>query len=139
MNVEDAYNTWASQYDTNINKTRDLEGVALRNILSEINFTACLEIGCGTGKNTLWLLTKAAHVTAIDFSNEMLEKAKEKVTSNTVVFTQADITKPWSFVERFYDLITFSLVLEHIEDLNSVFEKASPEPASIFPARPPLP
>lgn len=52
MNVETAYNKWAEQYDTNENKTRDLEGVSLRKTLANINFEECLEIGCGTGKNT---------------------------------------------------------------------------------------
>jgi hypothetical protein len=30
MNVKKAYNKWAEQYDTNNNKTRDLEAMALR-------------------------------------------------------------------------------------------------------------
>lgn len=53
MNVQQAYNIWADQYDTNQNKTRDLEGIALREILQDIHFENCLEIGCGTGKNTI--------------------------------------------------------------------------------------
>ena len=52
MNVKEAYNIWAEQYDVNENKTRDLEGFSLRKILSNIHFERCLEIGCATGKNT---------------------------------------------------------------------------------------
>ncbi|MEJ7678641.1 MAG: methyltransferase domain-containing protein [Segetibacter sp.] len=66
MDTRQAYNTWASQYDTNDNKTRDLEGQALRSSLADISFNSCLEIGCGTGKNTEWLIQKAKQVTAID-------------------------------------------------------------------------
>ena len=58
MNVKEAYKNWSKQYDTNINKTRDLEAISIRNVLSEIKFNTCLEIGCGTGKNTEWLITK---------------------------------------------------------------------------------
>lgn len=121
MNTEEAYNRWAPQYDTNKNRTRDLEALALRATLASINFDACLEIGCGTGKNTEWLVRKALHVTAVDLSEEMLERARKKVSSNKAEFLQADITQEWSFATRPYDLISFSLVLEHIENLGSVF------------------
>ena len=72
MEVKKAYNVWAEQYDTNENKTRDLEAISLRTTLADFSFNTCLEIGCGTGKNTEWLLTKASHITAIDLSDEML-------------------------------------------------------------------
>jgi ubiquinone/menaquinone biosynthesis C-methylase UbiE len=78
MDVKQAYNIWADQYDTNHNKTRDLEAISLRNTLANVQFDNCLEIGCGTGKNTEWLIVKANQVTAVDFSEEMLSKAKEK-------------------------------------------------------------
>lgn len=125
MNVKEAYNTWAQQYDTNENKTRDLEATALRTVLSEKHFQNCLEIGCGTGKNTEWLITKAEQVTAVDLSEEMLAKAKQKISSDNVNFIQADITQPWYFGDQKFDLVTFSLVLEHIENLNTIFEKIS--------------
>ena len=125
MNVKEAYNNWAAQYDTNINRTRDLEGKSLRSMLADIAFDSCLEIGCGTGKNTVWLMGKAKQVTAVDLSEEMLAKARQKINSPAVNFIQADITKPWHFIHSSYDLVTFSLVLEHIEDLSAVFEKTA--------------
>lgn len=125
MSVRESYNRWAKQYDTNINKTRDLEGIVLRAVLDEVPFKRCLEIGCGTGKNTTWLITKADHVTAVDLSEEMLTKAKEKISSDRVQFTRADITEQWNFAGNGYDLVTFSLVLEHIADLVPVFKKVS--------------
>lgn len=123
MNVKEAYNSWAGQYDTNLNKTRDLEAISLKNTVSSISFNTCLEIGCGTGKNTEWLATKATELTAVDFSAEMLAKAKQKIHSGNVRFHQADITRNWDFVNKPYDLVTFSLVLEHIENLDAVFQK----------------
>jgi ubiquinone/menaquinone biosynthesis C-methylase UbiE len=125
MNTEQAYNSWASQYDTNINKTRDLEGKALRSILSAISFKSCLEIGCGTGKNTIWFIENTKQVTAVDLSEEMLVKAKEKINSDKVQFVQADITSSWMFKKQLYDLVSFSLVLEHIENLNFIFNQTA--------------
>jgi ubiquinone/menaquinone biosynthesis C-methylase UbiE len=125
MDTRQAYNSWASQYDTNLNKTRDLEGQALRAALANIPFERYLEIGCGTGKNTEWLITRAQEVTAVDLSEEMLAKAKAKINSSKVQFIQADITTPWTFTKGLYDVVGFSLVLEHIDNLPAVFEKVT--------------
>lgn len=126
MDVQQAYDSWAGQYDTNDNKTRDLEAISLRTALQNIDFENCLEIGCGTGKNTEWLLRKARRITAVDFSEAMLAQAKRKIGSEHIRFIQADITKAWAFAgEQQFDLVTFSLVLEHIENLDDVFEKLS--------------
>lgn len=124
MNNQQAYNQWADTYDTVRNRTRDLEGLALRETLYSKNFTNVLEIGCGTGKNTVWLMTKAAHLIAADFSVEMLHKAKEKIQAPQVEFQQIDVRELWGFKDNQFDLITCSLVLEHIENLDFVFQQA---------------
>jgi ubiquinone/menaquinone biosynthesis C-methylase UbiE len=123
MDTKQAYNTWANQYDSNNNKTRDLEAIALRKTLADISFDIALEVGCGTGKNTGWLIEKAKNVTAIDLSGEMLTKAKEKISSDRIRFLQTDITNEWTFTNQLYDLISFSLVLEHIQNLDHVFNE----------------
>ena len=125
MQVKQAYNSWASQYDTDQNKTRDLEGEALRETLEPVPFTRCLEIGCGTGKNTVWLAQKASRLTSVDLSEEMLAKAREKIASGKVEFIQADIRQDWNFTDQEYDLVSFSLVLEHLEELEHVFQETA--------------
>ena len=123
MDIGKAYNSWSAQYDTNDNKTRDLEALSLQKILQGKSFKHCLEVGCGTGKNTAWLLTICDQITAIDLSKGMLDIAKNKIQSAKVNFSEVDITKDWSFAKDTYDLVTFSLMLEHIEDLDAVFQK----------------
>ncbi|MFM6995165.1 MAG: class I SAM-dependent DNA methyltransferase [Sediminibacterium sp.] len=125
MEVGKAYDSWATQYDTNENKTRDLEALSLKKILQGKTFKHCLEIGCGTGKNTTWLLTICDQITAIDLSEGMLNRAKEKIQSDRVDFNLANITFEWTFAKHSYDLVTFSLMLEHIEDLNAIFKQLS--------------
>jgi ubiquinone/menaquinone biosynthesis C-methylase UbiE len=125
MDTRTAYNNWSQQYDTNENKTRDLEAHALRITLHPIDFKNVLEIGCGTGKNTVWLITKAKQVTAVDLSEAMLAKAATKINDEAVQFIQADITQQWSFAKKGYDLVTFSLVLEHIQNLDHIFGELS--------------
>jgi ubiquinone/menaquinone biosynthesis C-methylase UbiE len=125
MNVKKAYNLWAEQYDTNKNRTRDLEAMALRISLPDILYSKCLEVGCGTGKNTVFLADKAAEVVAIDLSEAMLARAALKLNRPTIRFLQADINAAWEFEDTDFDLVTFSLVLEHIENLDAVFEKVT--------------
>jgi len=125
MDIKHAYDSWSPQYDTNVNKTRDLEALALKKILHQRKFKHCLELGCGTGKNTEWLLTICDQVSAMDVSQGMLEIAKNKIKSDKVSFIKADMTQEWTFAKATYDLVTFSLMLEHIEDLDAVFQKVS--------------
>lgn len=119
----DAYNRWSKTYDIVDNKTRDLEAKTIRNVLNEINCSHIIEIGCGTGKNTLWLAQRCERLTAVDFSEEMLKLAKEKVGHKKIEYMQADITETWKMEPA--DLISCSLVLEHIRDLSFIFEQAA--------------
>ena len=124
MSIEDAYNHWSAIYDSNENKTRDLEATILKKILNQFQFTTILELGCGTGKNTEWLLNKCESIVAVDFSENMLQKAKEKIASPKIKFIQADINKDWKFVQEQFNLINCSLVLEHIKNLHHIFKQA---------------
>jgi len=125
MTIEKSYNIWAKQYDTNENKTRDLDAIATINTLLKYQFKNVLELGCGTGKNTNWLLNKAERIIAIDFSEEMLNIAKKKITVSKVEFKKADLNKEWEIENQFADLVTSSLTLEHIEDLNHIFNQVN--------------
>ena len=75
MDTKQAYDKWATEYDTTSNSTRDLEAKALRTILQNIQFDKCLEIGCGTGRHTREMNKYFNGVTAIDIDEKMLEKA----------------------------------------------------------------
>ena len=125
MSIENAYNIWAHQYDTNVNRTRDLDKKCTIETLNNLVFKNVLELGCGTGKNTELLLNKAEKIIGLDFSQEMLNKAKEKISDKRVIFKKADLTKDWKIENNFADLITSSLTLEHIKNLDHVFSQAN--------------
>ena len=124
MSIKKAYNIWANQYDTNKNCTRDLDKTATIETLSKYDFESVLELGCGTGKNTTWLLSKAKQIIGLDFSKEMLNKAKEKIADERVIFKRIDLSESWKIENNFADLITCSLTLEHIKNLNHIFNQA---------------
>ncbi len=125
MNIKSAYNNWSSTYDEDKNLTRDLDFIVMSKTFSNSKFHSVIEIGCGTGKNTKLLSQIAKKVYAFDFSKEMISKAKEKIKSNKVVFSETDITENWLIKDELINLVTCNLVLEHIENINFIFSETS--------------
>ena len=115
------YDAWAYQYDSNINPTRDLDKAITKKSLSNLNFSNVLELGCGSGKNTEWLITRANKLVGLDFSASMLNLARNKITSKKVTFINADLNEKWPVNNNSFDLITINLTLEHIEILDHIF------------------
>lgn len=124
MSVRSAYDNWSATYDADENLTRDLDRTVTQEILSSLKFKSAVEIGCGTGKNTLLLSQIAETVCAIDFSESMLAEAKKKVNSANAMFIRGDITQQWICRNESADLIACNLVLEHIENLSFIFSEA---------------
>jgi len=124
MNVQNAYNEWSQTYDTDQNLTRDLDQQVMMERLADQHFRSILELGCGTGKNTVFLAEVGERVHALDFSEGMIQKAREKVKAGNVRFSMADLTQRWPCEDAAYDLIVCNLVLEHIEDLSFIFAEA---------------
>ena len=88
-------------------------------------FDLCLELGCGTGKNTFFLSQVSSRVQAYDFSHQMITKARSKISAQNVEFIELNLLQPWPVLDASADLIVFSLVLEHIEDLQEIFKKSN--------------
>ncbi len=124
MNIQRAYDDWSETYDSDENLTRDLDQKVTRDALANLHFDSILEIGCGTGKNTIFLTQIGSQVHALDFSEGMIEKAKKKIQAKNVRFSVADLTQKWPCEDRSYDLILCNLVLEHIQDLSFIFSEA---------------
>lgn len=125
MKVEDAYNAWSATYDSDQNRTRDLDERVARHELQNLRCKAVLELGCGTGKNTQLLADISEQVHSLDFSAGMIAQAKRRVPSPNVTFEIADITKRWPAGDDLFDLVVCNLVLEHVEDLQFIFGEAA--------------
>ncbi|MEN8188048.1 MAG: class I SAM-dependent methyltransferase [Bacteroidota bacterium] len=123
MSIKKAYNLWSDIYDTNENKTRDLDKIVTIEVLSKYKFDTVIELGCGTGKNTEFLASNAKEIIALDFSEKMLEKAKQKVRNNIVKFIKTDLKEDWYVENDYFDLVTCSLTLEHIKDLGDILNQ----------------
>jgi len=119
--TRDAYSEWAKVYDSNENRTRDLDAVVLRTTELPLDGADVIELGAGTGKNTEYLASRAASVLALDLSPAMLERARARGLGDHVRFTEHDITRPWPCADAVADLVVGNLVLEHVDDLAPVY------------------
>ncbi|MFS8085533.1 MAG: class I SAM-dependent methyltransferase [Acidobacteriota bacterium] len=124
MKTREAYKHWSSTYDEDRNLTRDLDQTVTRNTLANLRCKSVLEIGCGTGKNTALLAEIGEKVYAFDFSEPMIEKARQKLRAGNVSFVVTDLGQRWPCKARAVDLISCNLVLEHIRDLPFIFAEA---------------
>ena len=115
--VRGAYARWSERYDADENPTRDAALSALEKLLPPLADRDVLEIGCGTGESTL-RLRGARSVAAVDFSEEMLSRARAKLPG--VSFVVHDVREPLPFGDASFDLVTENLVLEHIDALGPV-------------------
>ncbi|MCE5234116.1 MAG: class I SAM-dependent methyltransferase [Mizugakiibacter sp.] len=122
--VAAAYDRWSQVYDTDENRTRDLDAAMLRRQDFDLRGRDVLEIGCGTGKNTAWLAGRARSVVAVDFSAGMLAQAQRRVAAPHVRFVRHDVREPWPLADASVDLVIGNLVLEHVETLDDVFAQA---------------
>ncbi len=122
--VAQAYDDWAASYDADRNATRDLDAAVVRNAHLPVAGADVVELGCGTGKNTVWLAARARTVLALDFSAGMLARGRERVKAASVRFVQHDIRSAWPAPVESVDLVMGNLVLEHIKDLMPVYAEA---------------
>jgi ubiquinone/menaquinone biosynthesis C-methylase UbiE len=120
-----AYDLWADTYDVDPNRTRELAGEVLRHCDLSVAGLDVVEIGCGTGRNTLWLGERAENVLALDISEGMLRQAKARAQSASVRFLQHDIRSAWPSADESADVVIAMLVLEHVERLQPIFSEAA--------------
>jgi ubiquinone/menaquinone biosynthesis C-methylase UbiE len=84
-----AYDRWAKTYDLDPKRTRDLAAAVLRQSDLGLAGHTVIEIGCGTGYNSHWLVERARTLVALDFSKEMLREAKARVALSEHLFRTA--------------------------------------------------
>ncbi|RKR00162.1 class I SAM-dependent methyltransferase [Maricaulis maris] len=120
-----AYRDWAAVYDSNDNKTRDLDAACL--IAADLPLAGAIvvEFGAGTGKNTAHLARHAAGVIAMDLSPDMLARARERGLGAHVRFIEHDITREWPVEPGTADVVVGNLVLEHVRELGPVMAQAA--------------
>src|SRR5438552_18394677 len=121
--TREGYDRWATIYDGEGNPLVLLEEPHVDRLLGSIRGLAVADIGCGTGRHALRLAGAGAEVTALDFSGEMLARARAKPHAAHVRFVQHDLAQPLPLNEAAFDRVVCGLVLDHIPDLAGLFRE----------------
>jgi len=121
--VREGYDRWAMVYDDDQNPLQALEGPLVQQACGNVQGLRVLDMGCGTGRHTLWLAQAGAEVTGIDFSEAMLAKAHEKAKGYSIDLIVHDLHQRLPFETGQFDMVVSGLVLEHIVDLAHYFSE----------------
>jgi ubiquinone/menaquinone biosynthesis C-methylase UbiE len=124
--TREGYDRWAAIYDDEQNPLVTIEQPQVDALLGDVRGLHVADIGCGTGRHTVRLLQHGAHVTAVDFSDQMLARARGKVQLGrlldcSVQFVQHDLAQRLPFADHVFDRVICGLVVDHIADLSRLF------------------
>ncbi len=118
------YDRWSEIYDQEANPLIGLEEPVVKEAVGDVAGLAVLDLGCGTGRHTLWMAAAGASVTAVDFSEGMMEKARAKPGAERVRFLVHDLHERLPFADGSFDRVVSGLVLEHLQDMAAFFSEA---------------
>jgi malonyl-CoA O-methyltransferase len=115
------YDRWAEFYDDDDNPLVLLEEQHLAPLAGDVAGLAVADIGCGTGRHALRWAAAGARVTAVDFSEAMLQRARTKPGAAAINFRRHNLADPFPLESAAFDRVFCCLVLDHIAGLDKFF------------------
>ena len=121
--IQQLYRKFSAFYESNMVDTLGYEaparlGALLKTVLGERAGLRVLDLGCGTGLSGLSLKVWAAHLTGVDLSPEMVEKARDRAIYDRLEV--AELTDWLARDQEHYDLIVACDTLIYFGDLAPV-------------------
>ncbi len=118
------WNNIAKEYDKNVSEKGDIRHEKIINpvvfeLLGDLRNKAVLDAGCGNGYFSRKIAKKAQKVIGIDFTYELIQKAKRKNSSQNIEFIEGDL-EHLPFPLATFDVILCNMVLMDVERLNKV-------------------
>ena len=115
------YKGWAPIYDVIFNAGPF--SMAREQLFNDIHFQPgekVLFVGVGTGADIDRLPYEHLEITAIDYSEDMLQKAKDKFKNSKITFLQMD-AQQLDFTDGDFDYVVGSLILSVVPDSRKAF------------------
>ncbi len=121
LSSEAGYNLAADVYDENENYLNSFEQGEFIPLLGALADKKVLDVGAGTGRLSLPLVNRGAHVTALDVSPKMLELVKKK---NSKIITVVADAESLPFEKETFDIVTAAFLIVHLKDPTRFFDEA---------------
>lgn len=122
----DFYDQWAKHYDES-RFPKDYEKEMTCSLCSPYRGQRVLEIGSGTGRITIELLSAGAIVTAVEPAANMCQMLRAKcghfTASGALTIINATLTQ-YSPPPGAFDLVVLPMVIDHIPDISALFSLA---------------
>ena len=115
------YGEWAPTYERTVEDAMDL---ALLERLQTIDWAGQVaDLGCGTGRTGAWLASRGVTaIDGVDVTPEMLDAARERAVFRSL--REGDVAAT-GLDSGAYDLVTSSLVDEHLADVAPMYREAA--------------
>lgn len=119
LSSEAGYNLAADVYDENENYLNSFEQGELIPLLGALAGKKILDVGAGTGRLSVPLASRGAHVTALDVSPKMLELIKNENIEKVVGDAES-----LPFENETFDIVTAAFLIVHLKDPTRFFDEA---------------
>jgi len=102
------------------------ERPATQMLLGDVSGKRILEVGCGAGPLTEWLVGHGAAVTAMDVSPVMARLARARLSDRARILV-GDLAEPLDFApDASFDLVVASLVVHYLRDWTGPLRESPP-------------
>ena len=123
LSPQDGYREWSTTYEDSVEDEMDIRLLERLPFPDWKSIPQAIDLACGTGRIGRWLQQQGVHnIDGIDFTPEMLVKAKEKKVYRKLF--QGDILQT-GLADNQYDLAIEVLADEHLSDLTPLYQEAA--------------
>lgn len=119
LDTRTGYDRWSQIYDDEGNPLVQLDEPLVRAWVGDPRGLRVADVGCGTGRHSVWLAEHGAAVDAFDGSPGMLARARtrDRAAARNIRFVEHTLPAPLPTADETYDLVLLALVADHIADL----------------------
>ncbi|MCC5893987.1 MAG: class I SAM-dependent methyltransferase [Alkalibacterium sp.] len=122
------WNEFADDYAQMTKKYGDLHKEILLTpnlltLIGEVKDKTVLDAGCGEGYLSRLLAGNGATVTAVDFSERMIELAVERTTEEDIHYGQANLENLSEFTEGQFDAVVSNMVIQDVSNLSAALNE----------------
>jgi SAM-dependent methyltransferase len=122
VDVRSGYGEWVATYEQTVEDAMDIDLLEALGHVPWSTSRRAADLGCGTGRTGAWLRDRGVpSIDGVDLTPEMLAVARSRDVYDRLV--EADVSST-GLAPQAYDLLTTSLVDEHLADLQPLYAEA---------------